>query len=93
MCCTLVALALHSRGARCRDDVFIRWGLAAEPHSSGDDLLARSVCFSTPTITRGLANMAHFLRGKQAGIQNDLSAGLGPEVFILDDVSFSPYDI
>ncbi|KAH0537260.1 hypothetical protein FGG08_005922 [Glutinoglossum americanum] len=29
--------------------------------------------------------MAHFLRGKQAGIQNDLSAGLGPEVFILDD--------
>ncbi|KAI9772773.1 MAG: hypothetical protein M1839_002318 [Geoglossum umbratile] len=31
--------------------------------------------------------MAHFLRGKQAGIQNDLSAGLGPEVFILDDIS------
>jgi syntaxin-binding protein 5 len=31
--------------------------------------------------------MAHFLRGKQAGIQSDFSAGLGPEIFILDDVS------
>ncbi|KAI9771462.1 MAG: hypothetical protein M1840_002082 [Geoglossum simile] len=31
--------------------------------------------------------MAHFLRGKQAGIQRDLSAGLGPEVFILDDIA------
>lgn len=31
--------------------------------------------------------MAHFLRGKQAGIQNDLSGGLGPDLFCLDDVS------
>ncbi|KAF2084580.1 hypothetical protein K490DRAFT_59546 [Saccharata proteae CBS 121410] len=31
--------------------------------------------------------MAHLLRGKQAGIQNDLSAGLVPELFILDDIS------
>lgn len=30
--------------------------------------------------------MAHFLRGKQAGIQNDLSAGLNPELFAVDDV-------
>ncbi|KAK2731836.1 hypothetical protein FQN55_004423 [Onygenales sp. PD_40] len=31
--------------------------------------------------------MAHFLRGKQAGIQNDLSAGLAPEHFMLDDAA------
>jgi syntaxin-binding protein 5 len=30
--------------------------------------------------------MAHFLRGKQAGVQEDLSAGLLPELFALDDV-------
>jgi syntaxin-binding protein 5 len=30
--------------------------------------------------------MAHLLRGKQAGIQNDLSAGLVPELFAIDDV-------
>lgn len=30
--------------------------------------------------------MAHFLRGKQAGIQTDLSAGLAPELFAIDDV-------
>ncbi|KAF2026822.1 hypothetical protein EK21DRAFT_73331 [Setomelanomma holmii] len=28
--------------------------------------------------------MAHLLRGKQAGIHNDLSAGLGPDLFIVD---------
>jgi hypothetical protein len=33
--------------------------------------------------------MAHLLRGKQAGIQNDLSAGLGPDLFVLDDVKLS----
>ncbi|OAX82388.1 hypothetical protein ACJ72_03261 [Emergomyces africanus] len=32
-------------------------------------------------------NMAHFLRGKQTGIHSDLSAGLAPEHFILDDVA------
>jgi hypothetical protein len=30
--------------------------------------------------------MAHLLRGKQAGVQNDLSAGLGPDLFVIDDV-------
>ncbi|KAI9871001.1 MAG: hypothetical protein M1830_003542, partial [Pleopsidium flavum] len=35
--------------------------------------------------------MAHFLRGKQAGIQHDLSAGLAPELFALDD--FARYGI
>jgi hypothetical protein len=32
--------------------------------------------------------MAHFLRGKQAGIPNDLSAGIVPELFALDDVRY-----
>ncbi|KZF18865.1 putative snare-dependent exocytosis protein [Xylona heveae TC161] len=31
--------------------------------------------------------MAHFLRGKQAGIQNDFSSGLGPELFLPDDLT------
>ena len=31
--------------------------------------------------------MAQFIRGKQSGIQGDLSAGIHPDVFILDDVS------
>jgi hypothetical protein len=31
--------------------------------------------------------MAHLLRGKQAGIANDLSVGLGPDLFVLDHVS------
>ncbi|KIY02561.1 uncharacterized protein Z520_01026 [Fonsecaea multimorphosa CBS 102226] len=35
--------------------------------------------------------MAHFLRGKQAGIQNDLSLGVTPESFMLDD--FARYGI
>ncbi|KAF2278310.1 uncharacterized protein EI97DRAFT_373006 [Westerdykella ornata] len=30
--------------------------------------------------------MAHLLRGKQAGVHNDLSAGLGPDLFVLDYV-------
>lgn len=30
--------------------------------------------------------MAHFLRGKQAGVQGDLSDGIIPELFLLDDV-------
>ncbi len=30
--------------------------------------------------------MTQFLRGKQAGIQNDLSVGLAPELFALDYV-------
>jgi len=33
--------------------------------------------------------MAHLLRGKQAGIQGDFSAGIGPECFNVDDVSSS----
>ncbi|KIW69668.1 hypothetical protein PV04_05532 [Phialophora macrospora] len=35
--------------------------------------------------------MAHFLRGKQAGIQGDLSTGVTPEAFMLDD--FARYGI
>jgi syntaxin-binding protein 5 len=30
--------------------------------------------------------MAHFLRGKQAGIQKDFSGSLAPELFDIDDV-------
>jgi WD40 repeat protein len=30
--------------------------------------------------------MAHLLRGKQAGISNDLSQGLGPDLFVLDHI-------
>ena len=30
--------------------------------------------------------MAHLLRGKQAGVNNDLSHGLGPDLLILDHV-------
>lgn len=30
--------------------------------------------------------MASLLRGKQVGIQNDLSAGIMPEFFAIDDV-------
>ena len=39
--------------------------------------------------------MAHLLRGKQAGIQKDLTPGITPELFAVDDVghpfSQSPY--
>ncbi|KAK7529812.1 lethal giant larvae like, C-terminal-domain-containing protein [Phyllosticta citribraziliensis] len=31
--------------------------------------------------------MSHFLRGKQAGIDNDLSAGLAPDLFMLDEIN------
>ena len=34
----------------------------------------------------GQANMASFLRGKQAGIQRDFSAGLDPQLFAIDEV-------
>jgi hypothetical protein len=33
--------------------------------------------------------MAHFLRGKQAGIQKDFSENLSPDLFALDDVYLS----
>lgn len=32
--------------------------------------------------------MAQFLRGKQAGIQKDLSEGLSPTLFALDEVRY-----
>jgi hypothetical protein len=32
--------------------------------------------------------MAQFLRGKQAGIQKDLSEGLSPTLFALDEVCY-----
>lgn len=31
--------------------------------------------------------MAHFLRGKQAGISNDFSAKIDPDLFVLDDLN------
>lgn len=34
--------------------------------------------------------MAGFLRGKQAGVQRDLSAGLDPDLFVIDEVSNLP---
>lgn len=34
--------------------------------------------------------MAHFLRGKQAGIKRDLSVGLDPDFFAVDQVHISP---
>lgn len=30
--------------------------------------------------------MTHLLRGKQAGVQGDFSAGLGPDLFAIDEV-------
>jgi len=36
--------------------------------------------------------MAHLLRGKQVGIQNDLSAGLAPDFFAVDDVGYHHLD-
>ncbi|EEH20047.2 hypothetical protein PABG_02306 [Paracoccidioides brasiliensis Pb03] len=53
------------------------------------------VIYAWSTISRQLTlksliprqSMAHFLRGKQAGIHADLSAGLAPEHFVLDDVA------
>jgi hypothetical protein len=36
-------------------------------------------------ISKSQLNMAGFLRGKQAGIQNDLSAGILPGLFAPDD--------
>lgn len=35
--------------------------------------------------------MAHFLRGKQAGIQRDFSAGLSSELFAVDEVEATLY--
>lgn len=37
--------------------------------------------------------MAHLLRGKQSGIQKDLSEGLIPELFALDDVRENAFRI
>lgn len=38
------------------------------------------------------STMAHLLRGKQVGIQNDLSAGLAPDFFAIDDVGSNDID-
>lgn len=35
--------------------------------------------------------MTHLIRGKQAGVQNDLSAGILPEFFAADQVMYNPY--
>ena len=34
--------------------------------------------------------MTHLIRGKQAGVQNDLSAGILPEFFAADQVKINP---
>lgn len=34
--------------------------------------------------------MAHFLRGKQAGIKKDLSVGIDPDFFAVDQVHINP---
>ncbi|KAL5334026.1 lethal giant larvae like, C-terminal-domain-containing protein [Aspergillus crustosus] len=39
------------------------------------------------TLSRLTAEMAHFLRGKQAGIQKDFSGSLSPELFDIDDLA------
>jgi len=43
------------------------------------------IWLSRPTKT--YPNMTHLLRGKQAGVQNDLSAGLTADVFAIDDIA------
>ena len=35
--------------------------------------------------------MAHFMRGKQAGVQNDFSANVTSELFAIDDVGLPTY--
>jgi hypothetical protein len=35
-------------------------------------------------------NMAHLLRGKQAGVPNDLSTGIASDLFVLDHVGSHP---
>ncbi len=60
---------------------------AAElPHKADFNNGVLGECEPHRTLLRLGQNMAHFLRGKQAGIHNDLSAGLAPELFALDDV-------
>lgn len=48
--------------------------------ASSDLLLSLAVLLITSP------KMAHFLRGKQAGVQGDLSTGVAPDFFVLDDV-------
>ena len=35
--------------------------------------------------------MAHLMRGKQAGVQNDFSGSISPEFFAIDDVGSVPF--
>jgi hypothetical protein len=49
-------------------------------------LLCDSPSLSLSYITKYLSDMAHLLRGKQAGVQKDLSLGITPEFFAVDDV-------
>ena len=39
-----------------------------------------------PNDSNVVVQMAHFLRGKQAGVQKDFSAGLDPRLFAIDQV-------
>jgi hypothetical protein len=48
-------------------------------------ILATCLSFLGRSYT-ALILMAHLLRGKQAGVQKDLSPGITPEFFAVDDV-------
>lgn len=71
------------------------------PHVQG--LVRGPAVLSTPSSCRPLflthfcahvarlsTIMAHLLRGKQAGVQKDLSLGITPEFFAIDDVGYRP---
>ena len=47
--------------------------------------------FEAILLSRYPLKMATFLRQKQTGVQSDLSAGIRPELFVLDDVSDLPF--
>jgi hypothetical protein len=52
---------------------------------AGPDIREHCTSISPSRIFIPQLNMAGFLRGKQAGIQNDLSAGILPGLFAPDD--------
>jgi hypothetical protein len=64
------------------------WAASSSPRNPKLRIAGRNTTFTFLQITLlspSDHNMASFLRGKQAGIQNDLSAGILPELFAPDD--------
>lgn len=55
------------------------------PPNEYHNITTRDDLVSTETTLLFQFKMAGFLRGKQAGIQNDLSAGIPPGLFAPDD--------